>query len=214
MFTKQTHLESIYSTGAFLILRLNDQEETYQVAKAAIAGGMRALEVTYSVPGTLDIVSRLSKEHPDVLIGVGTVMDAPSAFAAYQAGARLIVSPHFNPELITVGNRYQCVVASGAFTPSEMVATAEAGADIVKLFPAEVVGPAYLKAVMAPLAHLPIAPTGAVNPDTVADWFGAGACAVGVGRYVSGAHRASGNFDDVSVATQTLLSAIAKARQS
>ena len=123
MFTKQTHLESIYSTGAFLILRLTSEEETYQVAKAAIAGGMRALEVTYSTPGCLNLVSRLTKEHPDVLIGVGTVMDAPSAFAAYQAGARLIVSPHLKPELITVGNRYQCVVAAGAFSPSEMVAS-------------------------------------------------------------------------------------------
>lgn len=212
MFTKWNHLETINSTGAFLILRLNDETEAYRVAKAAIAGGMKALEVTYSVPGALSLVNKISQEHPEVLVGVGTVMDAPSAIAAYQAGARLLVSPHLNPEIIEVGNRYQCVTVGGALTPSEMVATAEAGADIIKLFPAEIVGPAYLKSVLVPLSHLPIAPTGKVNPDTVSSWFAAGACAVGVGSYICTAHKESGDFADVTTATKTLLTAICAAR--
>lgn len=214
MVTKFDSLLNIKSTGTFLIIRLDDEEVAYQVAKASIAGGMRALEITYSVPGALRIVRRLAQEHSDdgVLIGVGTVIDSQSAYYAIEAGARMLVSPHLCPEMIKIANRYQAVSICGAFTPSEMLGAVEAGADIAKLFPAEAVGPAYVKAVTAPFPQIPIAPTGGVSPENVRQWFDAGIFACGVGSYVSKAGGKNNDYAKVTEATRTFLKAVSAAR--
>src|SRR5215470_476321 len=214
MLTKFDGLLNVKSTGAFLIIRLDSEEIAYQVAKASIAGGMRALEITYSVPGALRVVRRLAEEHAadGVLIGVGTVIDSESAYAAIEAGARMLVSPHLSTEMIRVANRYQAVSICGAFTPSEMFAAIEAGADIAKLFPAEVVGPAYVKAVTAPFPQIPIAPTGGVSPDNARAWFDAGIFACGVGSYISKAGGQAKDYAKVTEATRTFLQAVKAAR--
>jgi 2-dehydro-3-deoxyphosphogluconate aldolase/(4S)-4-hydroxy-2-oxoglutarate aldolase len=213
MFTKYRNLKSIVDGGVILIVRLDDADEAYEVAKAAIAGGIRALEITFSVPHALRVIERLADENKDdVVIGAGTVLDAQAAFAAVSAGAQMLVSPQLNPEMITVANRYQAVSISGAFTPTEILNTVEAGADIVKLFPAEFVGPNYVKSVLAPLTQVPILPTGGVTPENLGDWFAAGATAVGVGSFITKAARATGDYTLVTKAARAFLAAVREAR--
>ena len=122
--------------------------------EAAIEGGIRAVEIPLTVPGALGVIERFADKYDDqgIVVGAGTVLDAEAAYASVSAGARLLVSPQLNPNMIATANRYQAVTASGAFTPTEVLNTLEAGADIVKLFPAELGGPAYVKTIMAPAA--------------------------------------------------------------
>ncbi|WP_285725566.1 bifunctional 4-hydroxy-2-oxoglutarate aldolase/2-dehydro-3-deoxy-phosphogluconate aldolase [Psychromicrobium xiongbiense] len=214
MLTKFEVLETIYRTGALLITRLDSAEEAHRVAEAAIEGGIRAVEVPLTVPGALGVIERLSASYADqgVVVGAGTVLDAQAAYAAVSAGARLLVSPQLNPAMIATANRYQAATASGAFTPTEVVNTLEAGGDIVKLFPAELGGPAYVKTIMAPLPQAPIMPSGGVTPENVGAWFAAGVSAVGVGSFVTKAAQADGDYRRVSDAARTFLDAIAQAR--
>ncbi|GEB46412.1 2-dehydro-3-deoxy-phosphogluconate aldolase [Microbacterium testaceum] len=200
-------------SGVVLIVRLDSPDEALAVSRAAVAGGIRALEITLSVPRALEVVRTLADEVGDhVAVGVGTVLDAEMAVASVQAGARMLVSPNLNPDMIRAANRYQALTISGAFTPTEIVQTMEAGADIVKLFPTEIAGPDYLRTVMAPLAHAPILPAGGATRDNVGDWFAAGALAVGVGSAITKAARASGDIDDVTRAAADFLAAVESAR--
>ncbi|WP_332602732.1 bifunctional 4-hydroxy-2-oxoglutarate aldolase/2-dehydro-3-deoxy-phosphogluconate aldolase [Arthrobacter sp. S2(2024)] len=215
MLTKFEVLETIVRTGALLIARLDTADEAYRVSEAAIEGGIRAVEVPLTVPGALGVIERLADKYGDqgIVIGAGTVLDAEAAFASISAGARLLVSPQFNPKMIAAGNRYQAVTASGAFTPTEVVNTLEAGADIIKLFPAELGGPSYVKTILAPLPQAPIMPSGGVTPANVGAWFGAGVTAVGVGSFVTKAARNDGDYGLVARAAQTFLTAIDEARR-
>lgn len=214
MLSKFEVLDNIVRTGAILIVRLDSAEEALAVSRAAIAGGFRALEITLSVPDALGVIRTLSDEyaHDGVAIGAGTVLDPQAAFACIQAGARILVSPNLNPEMIATANRYQAVSVSGAFTPTEIVQTMEAGADIVKLFPTENAGPEYVKTVMAPLPQAPILPAGGATPENVGSWFAAGVTAVGIGSYVTKAARDDGDYTRVTEAAKTFLAAIAAAR--
>jgi 2-dehydro-3-deoxyphosphogluconate aldolase/(4S)-4-hydroxy-2-oxoglutarate aldolase len=214
MITKQQSLQTIRDTGAVLIVRLDSAKVALEVSKAAIDGGIRALEITLSVPGALGVIETLAAEYRDqgILIGAGTVLDGQSAFSAIQAGSQLLVSPQLNPDMIAVANRYQAVSMSGAFTPTEIVNTVQCGADIVKLFPAEFLGPRYVKTIMAPLAHIPIAPTGGVTPENVGEWFDAGVTAVGVGSFITKAAGTGTDYQLVSQAAKTFLAAIDQAR--
>ncbi|MEL4506007.1 bifunctional 4-hydroxy-2-oxoglutarate aldolase/2-dehydro-3-deoxy-phosphogluconate aldolase [Luteococcus sp. H138] len=215
MFTKQRTLEAIHHTGAILIIRLDDITATEQVAHRAIEGGFKALEITLTTPGAVDLIRKLSSEYADrdIAIGAGTVLDDHSAYACVQAGAKFLVSPQLNPEMIRVANRYQVPTVSGAYSPTELVESAEAGADILKLFPTEGAGIPYLKAVAAPLAHLPLMPSGGVTTANVADWFAAGACCVGVGSAVTKAWQPDGDFSRVTAAAKDFLEAIKIARR-
>ncbi|MFI6408335.1 bifunctional 4-hydroxy-2-oxoglutarate aldolase/2-dehydro-3-deoxy-phosphogluconate aldolase [Streptomyces sp. NPDC050548] len=214
MVTKFNALESITHTGALLIVRLDSAEEALAVSEAAIEGGIRALEITLSVPGALDVITKLSRRYGDdgILVGAGTVLDEHSAYECISAGARLLVSPNLNPAMLTTANRYQAVTISGAYTPTEIVDTMQAGADIVKLFPAEFVGPEYVRTVRAPLPQAPLMPAGGVTADNVKEWFDAGVVAVGVGSFVTKAARADGNYRHVTEAAATMLRAIEGAR--
>ena len=214
MLTKFEALRAIHDTGAVLIIRLDSEDEAMAVSHAAIAGGIRALEITLSVPGATRIISALSEEYASqgVVIGAGTVLDAQSAFTCVHAGAQMLVSPNLDRGMLEVANRYQAVSISGAFTPTEVVDTLSAGADIVKLFPTEITGPGYLKTVRAPLAQAPILPAGSATPDNVSEWIDAGAAAIGIGSYITKAARTSGDYADVSAAAATMLEAIAAAR--
>jgi 2-dehydro-3-deoxyphosphogluconate aldolase/(4S)-4-hydroxy-2-oxoglutarate aldolase len=215
MLTKFEVLETIVRTGALLIARLDNADEAYRVSEAAIEGGIRAVEVPLTVPGALGVIERLADKYGDqgIVIGAGTVLDAEAAFASISAGARLLVSPQFNPKMIAAGNRYQAVTASGAFTPTEVVNTLEAGADIIKLFPAELGGPSYVKTILAPLPQAPIMPSGGVTPANVGAWFDAGVTAVGVGSFVTKAAQNDGDYGLVARAAQTFLTAIDEARR-
>ena len=215
MITKLQHIGTIRETGAVLIVRLDSTKVALDVSKAAVDGGIRALEITLSVPGALGVIETLAEEYRDqgVLIGAGTVLDGQSAYSAIEAGSQLLVSPQLNPDMIAIANRYQAVSISGAYTPTEIVNTIQCGADIVKLFPAEFLGPRYVQTIMAPLPHIPIAPTGGVTPENVADWFDAGATAVGVGSFITKAAGTSTDYQLVTQAAKTFLAAIDHARR-
>ncbi|MHC6592881.1 bifunctional 4-hydroxy-2-oxoglutarate aldolase/2-dehydro-3-deoxy-phosphogluconate aldolase [Arthrobacter sp. FX8] len=215
MYRKLRTLQTIEESGAVLIVRLENADVAERVAEAAIAGGFRALEITLSIPGAVEVISQLSTKYrtDGVAVGAGTVLDEHSAYECIRAGADFLVSPQLNPAMIRTANRYQIPTISGAYTPTELVNTAEAGADILKLFPTEAGGIPYAKSVLAPLAHLPIMPAGGVTVENVGEWFAAGVAGVGVGSYVTKAWQPDGDFSRVTEAAKEFLSAVAKARQ-
>ena len=139
MRQKLLTLTHINDDGVVVIVRLDDAEEAFRASQAAIAGGVKAIEITLSTPGALRVIERLVEAHGSaVSIGAGTVLDGHSAYASISAGASFLVSPHLSREMIRTANRYQVPTVSGAYSPTEIVETVEEGADIVKLFPAEV----------------------------------------------------------------------------
>lgn len=156
------------------------------------------------------MIERLSQQFASqgVICGAGTVLDGNAAWSSIQAGARFLVSPNLNTEMIRVANRYQVATISGAYTPTEIINTAEAGADMVKLFPTEAGGIPYAKAVLAPLAHIPLIPAGGVTTENVGDWFDAGVAAVGVGSAITKAARADGDIRRVTAAAEEFVAAI------
>jgi len=214
MWKKLENLKAIYECGMIVIVRSDDPEDAYKIAEAAIAGGARALEVPLAVPDVLNIVNKLSKKYSDqgVLIGIGTVLDAENASAALLAGAQMLVSSSFSAEMIRMANRYQAVTVCGAMSPTEISEAMAAGADIVKLFPADFYGAKYVKTLRAPMPNVAMVPFGGVSPDNVGDWFEAGCVAVGVGSYITKAHKADGDYSKVTKATETFLAAVKKAR--
>ncbi len=214
MWRKLDNLNRIAETGIVLIIRLDSEEEALAVADAAVEGGIKALEITMSVPNALGIIRTLSNKYKndDVLVGAGTILDAETARAAILAGAEMLVSPQFNPDMIRVANRYQAVTISGAYTPTEIFDTLQAGADIVKLFPAETLGPQFVKTVTAPLPQAPIVPTGGVTPQNVQEWLQAGCIGVGVGSYITKAAQQDGDYSRVTAAAREFLAAVAAAR--
>lgn len=180
--SRQKDLDRVLTSGLVAIIRASSSEQLVNVARALHDGGIDVLEVTFTVPRAIDVLSAVQKELGNkILLGAGTVLDPETARAAILAGAEFIVSPTVNPEIIKLCNRYDKLCMPGAFTPTEILAAWEAGADIVKVFPSDVLGPGYLKAVKGPLPQIRLMPTGGVNLKTLRDFVSAGACAVGLG---------------------------------
>jgi 2-dehydro-3-deoxyphosphogluconate aldolase / (4S)-4-hydroxy-2-oxoglutarate aldolase len=175
-------LNRVLKTGIVAILRSPSSDQFANVARALLDGGIDVIEVTFTVPGALEILAAVKKDLGNrVLLGAGTVLDPETARAALLAGAEFIVSPSVNLEVIRLCHRYDKVVMPGAFTPTEILAAWEAGADVVKVFPSDCVGPGYLKALRGPFPQIRLMPTGGVNLETLPAFIKAGACAVGVG---------------------------------
>lgn len=175
-------LQRIHQAGMVAIVRADSARQAQALAQACIEGGMNTLEVAFTTPGTLDVIAALRQQYGEqALIGAGTVLDEQSARMAILAGAQFIVSPGIDTATIRLCNRYQVVSLPGAMTPSEILAALEAGADIVKVFPAEAFGPEYIKALRAPMPQAPLMPTGGVTLDNLEQWFKCGSTAVGIG---------------------------------
>jgi 2-dehydro-3-deoxyphosphogluconate aldolase/(4S)-4-hydroxy-2-oxoglutarate aldolase len=174
--------DMLFRTGIIAILRARQSEKLIAVMDALKAGGVLAVEVTLTTPNALSVITWGRERFGDSLaIGVGSVLDPESARAAILAGAQFVVAPTLNLSTIKLCRRYGVPVMPGAYTPSEILTAWEAGADLVKLFPAEIGGAPYLKAVKAPLPQVRIAPTGGVDAHSAADFLQAGASALGVG---------------------------------
>ena len=189
-------LQRVLDGGIVAIIRATSGDQLVNVARALYEGGIDVIEVTFTVPNVLEILAAVRKDlGQKILLGAGTVLDPETCRAALLAGAEFIVSPSLNLDVIKLCKRYGKLVMPGAFTPTEIVAAWEAGADIVKLFPADCVGPNYLKALRGPLPQVRILPTGGVDLKTLPDFFKAGACAVGLGgQLVEKAAVESGNM--------------------
>ncbi len=164
------------------VVRAESSESLVGVVKALAEGGVTAAEITFTVPDAVEVIRQVRREVGDsVVLGAGTVLDPETARAALLAGAEYIVSPVVNLEVIRLCRRYDKAVMPGAFTPTEVVAAWEAGASVVKIFPADVGGPAYLKALRGPLPQVRLMPTGGVDLTTAEAFLRAGACCLGVG---------------------------------
>jgi 2-dehydro-3-deoxyphosphogluconate aldolase / (4S)-4-hydroxy-2-oxoglutarate aldolase len=175
-------LKRILEGGIVAVVRFETSAPLVQVVKALADGGVTAAEVTFTVPDAVDVIRQVRREVGDsVVLGAGTVLDSETARAAILAGAEYIVSPIVNLEVIRLCRRYDKAVMPGAFTPTEVVSAWEAGADVVKIFPADVGGPAYLKALRGPLPQVRMMPTGGVDLSTAESFLKAGACCLGVG---------------------------------
>jgi 2-dehydro-3-deoxyphosphogluconate aldolase/(4S)-4-hydroxy-2-oxoglutarate aldolase len=179
---KEQVLARIRSTGLVPVIRARSAEEAGQVADAIQAGGVGILEITMTVPGAVEVIRELVRRGGDALVGAGTVLDPEAARACLDAGARFIVSPSLNLDTIATCREAGVAVLPGALTPTEVVTAWNAGADLVKVFPAGAVGgPSYIKALKAPLPQIDVVPTGGVNLKTAGDFIRAGATALGVG---------------------------------
>ena len=179
---RETDLQRVLDGGIVAIIRAPSGEQLVSVARALNEGGIDVIEVTLTVPGALDVIAAIRSDLGDrILLGVGTVLDAESARAALLAGAEFIVSPTVNLDVIRMCRRYDKLVMPGAFTPTEVLTAWEAGADLVKIFPANIGGPDHLSALRGPLPQIRLLPTGGVNLETLPSFVAAGACAVGLG---------------------------------
>src|SRR5215813_9907427 len=180
--SKEAQLQRVLDSGIVAVVRSPDSQQLVEVVRALASGGVNVVEITMSVPNALDVLRQVRLALGDrVLLGAGTVLDTETARAVLLAGAEYIVSPTLNLDVIRLCQRYDKLVMPGAFSPTEVLAAWEAGADIVKVFPADVVGPAYFKALRGPLPQIRLMPTGGVDLDTAAAFLKAGAACLGVG---------------------------------
>jgi 2-dehydro-3-deoxyphosphogluconate aldolase / (4S)-4-hydroxy-2-oxoglutarate aldolase len=180
--TREHQLRRVLDCGIVAVVRFSDPEPLVAVVEALAAGGVTVAEVTFTVPNALEVIRAARAKLGDrVLLGAGTVLDAETARAAFLAGAEFVVAPTVNVDVIRMCRRYDKLVMPGAFTPTEILTAWEAGADIVKVFPADVVGPAFFKAVRAPLPQVKLMPTGGVDLTTAGAFLDAGAVCLGVG---------------------------------
>ena len=180
--SRETDLQRVLTGGLVAVVRAPDPKNLVDVIAALAEGGVAVAEITLTVPGALDVLKAAKAKLGDrVLLGAGTVLDPETARAALLAGAEFIVSPTLNFDVIRICKRYDKLVFPGAFTPTEILAAWEAGADIVKVFPADVLGSGFFKAMRGPLPQIRLMPTGGVALNTAGEFLRAGACCLGVG---------------------------------
>lgn len=208
-------LDALLAAGAIAVIRLPDAQKLLPVIDALQQGGVTAIEVTMTTPGALAVIETVARTRGDeVQVGVGSVLDAATARRAVEAGARYVVSPVFKPEIIAEAHRLDVPAMPGAFTPTEIQAAHEAGADIIKVFPADVVGMPFFKGVLAPMPHLRLMPTGGVSLTNAGDWIRAGAVAVGVGSALLDQDAiAAGAYERLTAHARTLRRSIEEGRQ-
>ncbi|HYR59603.1 MAG TPA: bifunctional 4-hydroxy-2-oxoglutarate aldolase/2-dehydro-3-deoxy-phosphogluconate aldolase [Chthoniobacteraceae bacterium] len=213
--TKPEILQHLLTPGIIAIIRADSSDQLVSVAEALLAGGVTAMEVTMTTPNALKVIGEVTARFGDkILMGVGSVLDAETCRAAILAGAEFVVTPVTKPEVIRMSARYGKPIASGAFTPTECLLAHESGADFVKLFPAELGGPKYIRTLLAPLPMLQIIPTGGVTPETAADFLDAGCVALGAGStLVSKEILASKDWRRLAGRAEEFVKAVKKARK-
>jgi 2-dehydro-3-deoxyphosphogluconate aldolase/(4S)-4-hydroxy-2-oxoglutarate aldolase len=214
--SKGANLHRILQSGVVAILRAPTGEKLAEVAEALLAGGVEVIEVTFTVPGAPRVLEQVAGRLGDrILLGAGTVLDAETARIALLSGAEFLVAPTVSLPVIELARRYDKVVMPGALTPTEVLTAWEAGADIVKVFPSDVTGPGYLKAIHGPLPQIRLMPTGGVNLDTAADYIRAGACALGVGGGLAEPKAiASGDVKRIESTARQFVEIVRRAREN
>ena len=215
--TQQRRLDTVNileSCGVVAVIRLHDSSKLRTVVQALAAGGVKALEVTMTVPRAIELIGEIAPTlPPDFVIGAGTVVDPDTAHAAILAGARFIVGPVLRPAVIDLCHRYDTAVMPGCFSPTEILTAWEAGADVVKVFPATALGPSYFKDLRGPLPHLKLMPTGGVSLENAGDWIRAGAVAIGVGTALVDVKLvAAGDFAAITERARRFVDAVRAAR--
>ncbi len=182
MSSKSEIISSLLDPGIIAVLRLKSVAQILPLTEALVAGGVAAIEITLTTPRALAAIADVQREFgARALVGAGTILDEQHCRHALDAGARFVVSPITRPELVKVAHDAGCPIMLGAYTPTEAQLAHEAGADFVKIFPADGLGPSYIKALLAPLPHLRLVPTGGVTLANAGDFLKAGSAALGVG---------------------------------
>jgi 2-dehydro-3-deoxyphosphogluconate aldolase/(4S)-4-hydroxy-2-oxoglutarate aldolase len=214
--SKETQLKQVLDCGIVAVVRSPDSQQLVEVARALANGGVTVVEITMTVPGALDVLRQVRQNLGDrLLLGAGTILDPETARAALLAGAEYLVTPTLNLEVIRLCQRYSKLIMPGAFTPTEILTAWEAGADVVKVFPAEVVGPAFFRALRGPLPQVRLMPTGGVDLTTAADFLRAGAFCLGVGSQLAEPQAiAEGNFDRIRDLARQYVALVAETRKS
>jgi len=210
--TKMEVFGKIVASGLVPVIRAENPDQAVRIAEACALGGVAALEITFTVPGASAVIEHLAKKSSgQILLGAGTVLDPETARIAILAGAQFVVSPSLNAETARLCNRYQVPYMPGAGTIREVIEAMECGADIVKVFPGEILGPAFVKAVKGPLPQASLMPTGGVSLDNVADWINAGSVAVGVGGNLTAGAK-TGDFASITELARKFVEKIKEAR--
>ncbi len=202
--------------GVVAVIRLKEAGALLSVVDALSEGGVRALEVTMTVPGAIGLIREIAPSlPPDVVLGAGTVLDAETAEAAIEAGARYVVSPVFREEVLRVCHRLDVPAMPGCFTPTEILTAWDAGADVVKVFPATALGPGYFRDLHGPFPNLRLMPTGGVSLANAGEWIRAGAVAIGVGTALVDAEAvAARHFEEITERARQFVEAVAAARSA
>ena len=206
-------LNKINESKAVAIIRMADSEKLIKVAEAIYKGGVSAIEITMTTPNALNVIETIAKNMGDTIqIGVGSVLDSETARLAINAGAEFVVSPIFKKEIVETAHRYDKAAMPGAFTPTEILNAWEAGSDVIKVFPADILGMAFFKGVLAPMPQIKLMPTGGVNLDNAGEWLKVGACAVGIGSALLDKKAiAEGNFKKLTENAERMCKSIASA---
>ena len=214
MIHKQHTLGKLLTARVLGIIRVQTSAALIQIAQALHVGALSCLEITMTTPGALRAIAETSGELDDVLMGAGTVLDAPTARQAILAGAQFLVTPTVEPDVIEMAHRYGVVVIPGAMTPTEILTAWEMGADMVKVFPASILGPGYLKAVHGPLPQIPLVPTGGVTAGNAGEFIKAGAAVVCAGGWLVDKKAVTeGHYEILTERALALVEAVKKARE-
>jgi len=201
-------LEKLIKSGVVSVVRAESAEDAVKIVEAVVDGGIKSIELTYSVPRANDVIADLVATYAgtDVMIGAGTVLEATSARLAIISGAQFIVSPTFNKEVAKICNLYQIPYIPGVMTPLEAQTAMEYGSELIKLFPGDITGPAMIKDLKGPFPYINVMPSGGVNESNVAEWFKVGATAVSAGGGVT-APALTGDYAGVKVNAEKFMRA-------
>jgi 2-dehydro-3-deoxyphosphogluconate aldolase/(4S)-4-hydroxy-2-oxoglutarate aldolase len=212
---KETVIQKITETGLVAVVRADSGDKAKRIAEACLKGGVPAIEITFTVPKAHRVIEALADSFPpeEIILGAGTVLDPETARIALLSGAQYIVSPHFDAETVRLCNRYRVAAMPGIMSVREAILAMEAGADILKVFPADLSGPQILRDFHGPLPHAKMMPTGNVNQTNVAEWIRAGAVAVGVGSELVGGAK-TGDYAAITKAAREFRALITEARQA
>ena len=214
MRSKSEIISLLADPGIIAVVRAQKTEQVLPLSEALIAGGVNAIEITMTTPNAIEAIREASqKVSSRGVIGVGTVLDAESCRAAIRAGAEFVVSPILRPELVALCHAAARPVMLGAYTPTEAQLGHEAGADFIKIFPSDGLGPNYIRAIRAPLPHLRIIPTGIAKADDIAEFIKAGCVGVGLGSLlVSSEILRTNNWSELTRSANAFRSLVEKAR--
>ena len=214
MRTMMNKLQHFFDVGVMAIVRIDSPDDVDPTIAALAKGGIDIIEISLVTPHAVDYIAKIHDQFgDDIMIGAGTVLDVPSARAAILAGADFIVSPTIKPEVIATTRRYGKLSFAGGYTPTECLLAWESGSDAVKLFPAMPSGPAYLKAVNAPMKQIPLVAVGGVTLENLASWFEAGAVGVaGASNLANPALVKEGRFDEITKTAEAWLKVAREAR--
>ncbi|WP_089878664.1 bifunctional 4-hydroxy-2-oxoglutarate aldolase/2-dehydro-3-deoxy-phosphogluconate aldolase [Halogeometricum limi] len=218
MVTLDAHadMQRLVDSGVVAVMRGADADTIIEVAQALNDGGVTAYEITADNPDAMDLISEVSASfsEDEAIVGAGTVLDSETARASIMNGAEFVVGPNFDPGVVETCNRYGTIVAPGILTPTEAVNAYEAGADMVKVFPASVMGPKHLSSIKGPLPQIPLMPTGGIDIDNVADYVEAGAAVVGAGSAImDGDAIEAGDFESITETAREFTQVIDDARR-